>query len=147
MTQHQQNIRDFMIEAEQDCPVMPIEMDEATRILRAKLILEEAFETIEEGLGLCVYALDRPLRFNHLSFEAYGVQNNIALADGLADLSYVSEGTAVATGIDMEPVHAEVHRSNMSKFIDGHRDASGKWIKGPSYSPANLAPIIEAQSK
>lgn len=38
----------------------------------------------------------------------------------------------------------EVHRSNMSKFIDGHKDENtGKWIKGPSYSPADIKSVVK----
>ena len=33
----------------------------------------------------------------------------------------------------------------MSKFIDGYKREDGKWVKGPSYSPAQLAPIVEDQ--
>ena len=51
----------------------------------------------------------------------------------------------MAYGIDMEPIHEEIQRSNMSKFIDGHLREDGKWVKGPSYSPADIKPIIEAQ--
>jgi predicted HAD superfamily Cof-like phosphohydrolase len=63
--------------------------------------------------------------------------------DALLDLEVVTTGSAVAFGLDTEPGWQEVHRSNMSKFIDGHRREDGKWVKGPSYSPAKLAPIIE----
>lgn len=40
--------------------------------------------------------------------------------------------------LPIEEVFDEIHRSNMTKFIDGHRREDGKWIKGPSYTPANL---------
>lgn len=65
--------------------------------------------------------------------------------DATLDLKVVVIGTGVAMGVDLEPGWEEVHRSNMSKFIDGYKREDGKWIKGPSYSPANLGPILEAQ--
>jgi predicted HAD superfamily Cof-like phosphohydrolase len=68
-------------------------------------------------------------------------------ADAIGDILYVVLGTAVCCGIDIEPIFHEIHRSNMSKFVDGHRRADGKWCKGPSYSPADLAPILAAQSQ
>lgn len=77
---------------------------------------------------------------------AFDARDLIAVYDAINDLLYVVIGTAIATGLEIEPGWQEVHRSNMSKFIDGHRRGDGKWIKGPSYSPANLAPIIEAQN-
>lgn len=68
----------------------------------------------------------------------------VEIADGIADLLYVVYGTAVEYGIDMEPIFAEVHRSNMTK-VDGHLNDFGKWIKPESYSPPDLEPIIKDQ--
>lgn len=100
-------------------PTVP---DEATSRLRVRLIAEE-FEELREALA----QKDLP-----------------AVAKELADLLYVVYGTAVSCGIDMEPVFREVHRSNMSK-VGGHKRADGKWVKPASYSPAAVAPILEAQ--
>ena len=72
--------------------------------------------------------------------------NNLpGIAKELADLLYVVYGTAVSLGIDMEPVFKEVHRSNMSK-VGGYKREDGKWVKPPTYSPAALQDILEAQS-
>lgn len=46
--------------------------------------------------------------------------------------------------VSLQMLFDEVHDSNMSKFIDGHRDEStGKWIKGPSYRPADIKSVVE----
>ena len=76
--------------------------------------------------------------------EALGQEDLAAIAKEMADLLYVVYGTAVSYGIDMEPVFQEVHRSNMSK-IGGYKRDDGKWVKPPTYSPACLAPILQAQ--
>lgn len=83
--------------------------------------------------------------------EAYLLTGNlIEIADALADLLYVTFGTAVELGMDMEPIFNEVQRSNLSKlWPDGkprYRE-DGKVLKPPNYSPPNLAPILEEQSK
>jgi|SRR5271165_4477122 len=123
MTKEQEQVKEWMKLAGQDCPEKPIEnLPDKVHNLRWDLISEEMDE-LENACDL------------------------VAVADALGDLMYVILGYAVAHGIDLEPIFQEVHRSNMSKFIDGHRRENGKWIKGPSYSPANLQPIIEAQSK
>jgi predicted HAD superfamily Cof-like phosphohydrolase len=44
----------------------------------------------------------------------------------------------------MEPVFHEVHRSNLSK-VGGYKRVDGKWVKPPTYSPASLEPILDAQ--
>lgn len=125
MTKEQQQVKEWMEEAEQACPDKPEFPSSEIADLRLDLIQEETNELAEaDSLG----ELDK-------------------VADALADLMYVVLGTAVAYGIDLEPVFQEVHRSNMTKFIDGHKREDGKWIKGPSYSPANIQPIIELQQK
>lgn len=125
MKKAQEQVREFMRAAGQETPDRPGIPAWQTSDLRIKLIVEETREL--------TYALGR--------------KDLTLTADAIADLLYVVIGTAVACGIEIEPIWEEVHRSNMSKFIDGHKDANGKWIKGPSYSPANLGPIIEAQQK
>jgi predicted HAD superfamily Cof-like phosphohydrolase len=64
------------------------------------------------------------------------------------DLLYVVYGTAIACGVDMEPIMEEIHRSNMSKLQpDGSiaRREDGKILKSDTYSPADLKSIIESQ--
>ena len=66
----------------------------------------------------------------------------IEIADGIADVIVVVAGTAAAYGIDLDAVFAEVHRSNMSKVADGLKDEGGKIIKGPNYSPPDIAGVL-----
>ncbi len=97
--------------------------DEKTVALRVRLIQEE-FDELQEAM-----------KAEHLPH----------IAKELADLLYVVYGTAVACGIDMEPVFREVQRSNMSK-VGGHKRDDGKWVKPPTYSPAWIEPILERQN-
>lgn len=77
---------------------------------------------------------------------AYVHKDLVQMYDGICDLIYVALWLANAAGLDIEQGFAEVHRSNMSKFVDGYRDEeTGKWKKGPSYSPPNLAFLIAQQ--
>lgn len=96
--------------------------DEPTQLLRKRLIQEE-FDELQEAMQ----EKDLP-----------------SIAKELADLLYVVYGTAVSLGIDMEPVFQEVHRSNMSK-VGGHKREDGKWVKPPTYSPAQLDDLLAAQ--
>lgn len=132
-------VREFMVEAGQELPTRPTMPSLKIRMLRARLMLEEVLETIHLGLGLAV------MDFQKSEFSEAGPGNLIELADGCADTKVVTIGTELACGINGVPVFAEVHRSNMSKFIDGHRREDGKWIKGPSYSPANVKEVLIGQ--
>jgi predicted HAD superfamily Cof-like phosphohydrolase len=67
----------------------------------------------------------------------------VAIADALADVLYVVYGTAVACGIDVEPIFKEVHRSNMTK--DQPAGDSDKAIKGAGFSPPNLSHLLNQE--
>ncbi len=100
-------------------PAIPAE---ATRQLRVRLIQEE-FAELQEAMA----AQDLP-----------------GVAKELADLLYVVYGTAVSYGVDMDPVFREVHRSNLSK-VGGYKREDGKWVKPPTYSPADVEPLLAVQ--
>ncbi|HET7101006.1 MAG TPA: nucleoside triphosphate pyrophosphohydrolase family protein [Terriglobia bacterium] len=123
MTKEQRQVQEFMRLAGQEVKARPALAPVEVANLRLRLIEEEATE---------------------LS-EAMAAGDLVEIADAVGDLLYVVLGAASAYGIDLEPVFQEIHRSNLSKFIDGHRRPGGKWQKGPRYSPANLEPILAAQ--
>lgn len=123
MTDEQRMVAEFHRRFDIKIGTVPAVPDEATRVLRVKLIQEE-FDELQEALAQADPA---------------------AVAKELADLLYVVYGTAVSCGIDMEPVFHEVHRSNLSK-VGGYKRADGKWVKPAGYSPARLQPILAAQT-
>lgn len=92
------------------------------------------------------------LRFSLIKEELEELKDAMELgsitktADAIADLLYVVYGAACSFGLDMEPIFNEVHRSNMTK-VGGYKREDGKWIKPDTYSPPNLKPIIEEQSR
>ena len=156
-------VKEFMQVFGKEAPDKPTIPSLKIRMLRAKLILEEALEEID-ALGLCVEG------------QCDIVESNIEpdlvlIADGLADSHYVGYlGTAIACGINnMDEIFDEVHRSNMTKLwtdtemtkipsnkgylfkqvrggipSNPHtrcwlvKDSYGKAIKSPSYSPAKI---------
>lgn len=87
----------------------------------------------------------RSLRWSLLSEELRELGeadqwNNIEkIADGIADCIYVLAGTAVAYGIPLDAVLAEVHRSNMSKT---NTPDEGKLAKGAGYEPPDIAGVL-----
>lgn len=100
-------------------PVMP---DAETRLLRARLIVEEAAEFM----------------------AAASNGNMIEMCDALADLLYVTYGTAVVMGVDMEPISAEVQSSNMTKD-GGGQDSGGKIMKGPDFKKPDVSRRLSEQ--
>ena len=152
----------FMIKAGQKVREKPTKIPDDEIILGVKLIFEEALE-IAEACGVDVklrisqdsllssginkgQSIIRKIREGELEFETNGSEQDlIEIGDGISDLKYVAHGLANRVGVVMKPLDNEVHRSNMSKFIDGHRREDGKWIKGSSYSPANIKSLINEQ--
>lgn len=107
--------------------------------LRLRLIAEE-FAEFCAAIG---YPIDLP------DFDASwnGSFDMVKAADALADLDYVIEGTRLEFGINGQPIADEVHRSNMSKLLDGKpviRD-DGKILKGPNFAPPDIAGELRKQ--
>ena len=100
---------------------------EQLRELRASLINEETEEVL-----------------NELLFDSPDVDlpySPKALTKELADLIYVSVGTATSLGLPLEAVLEETHKSNMSKLGEDGKPiyrADGKVLKGPNYKEPNL---------
>ena len=135
---HVNVVRKFSKLAGQSSPDAISSPTDDERKLRAKLILEEAFETIE-GLGVLVSYNGRPINPTLLDCDPCKEFSMKETADGACDLFWVGvAGVAALCGFKLSKVLEEVDRSNMSKFIDGHRREDGKWQKGKSYSPADI---------
>ena len=93
------------------------------RILRAKLLLEETFETIEKGLGISCrlnMAGGKVIPFTAddivVHHEEGRFYDPVETLDGLADVKVVANGTAVQFGLPMEAADFEVFCSNMTKL-------------------------------
>jgi predicted HAD superfamily Cof-like phosphohydrolase len=122
MTDEQTMVQEFHRKFEILIRTAPTNLTDEIKQLRVRLIQEE-FDELKESMA---------------------TGNLASVAKEMADLLYVVYGTAVSYGIDMKPVFQEVHRSNLSK-VGGYKRADGKWMKPPTYSPAKLEPILEAQ--
>jgi predicted HAD superfamily Cof-like phosphohydrolase len=128
MNSMQAKVKEFHAMYRLSDPLQPQIPDAETQRLRMKLIFEEAHE-----------------------FQQASVQGDLPAAiKELSDLLYVVLGAANAYGVDIEPFFDEVHRSNMTKlWPDGtvHKDAYGKVLKPPTYSPANIERILTSDSE
>lgn len=139
-----------MQQAGQDTPTSPIIPDDETRILRAKLILEEAFETVQGlGVGVRITGTNPTItdaKAAPLDFFIHSDADLEEVADGCADISVVTIGTLIACGIDDEPLLEEVDQANLRKFAPGsYRRADGKWMKPPDWTPPDIAGVLERQ--
>lgn len=121
MNAEQQMVRDFHLKYGAPVRTVPTLIPAKDRLRRARLIVSEAAEFLE--------AADK--------------DDLVEMTDALADLLVVVYGAAVELGVDLEPVFAEVQRSNMSK--NGGKDVGGKILKGPGFVPPDIAGQLRAQ--
>ena len=132
-------------------PTSPAEPQLRNAELRARLIAEEAAETIYALVGgekaleiLLEYAHPHP---HHKEYQQVGGKEPdfVEVIDGLCDTVVVCLGTAEEIGIDLEPFFDEVMRSNMTK-ADAPVREDGKRMKGLNFSPPNIAGILRVVS-
>lgn len=118
-SEHQKRIEKFMGLANRHIPLKPEIPDKETRLLRSRLIIEEALETVESlGFDLIIrdtwgnpyYAQDGQLEENN---KPVLLEN---IAKELGDLSFVTYGTFSACGIDDKPIIEAVDQNNLDKF-------------------------------
>ncbi len=117
-----QPVLDFMRLAGQDVPTTLTIPDRDTCLLRAKLILEEALETVR-ALGVTVQILGGDLLTSpgyeeNLMYDAYSIHEPdvVEVADGCADVMVVTLGTLAAFGIPDRGLMDLVNNSNLDKF-------------------------------
>lgn len=81
--------------------------------------------------------------------HAIGERDLVEAADAIGDLIYVLCGSAVAWGIPLDDVFAEIHASNMSKLMpDGsvRRREDGKVLPGPNFRLPDLRRVIYSEA-
>jgi predicted HAD superfamily Cof-like phosphohydrolase len=152
LTWPEKQVREFMQKAGQETPDKPKMPELAVRLLRVKLIAEELLE-LAEAYGVQLEITDDSKGQGMPSINVRALEqrerpatlNLVEAYDAYIDLLVVVIGGAVAQGTKLQPGWLEVVKSNLSKFIDGHRREDGKWIRGPAYSPPDLKPIVDAQ--
>ena len=146
------SIRDKLIEFHRACGVPglgegPPAVPPPERIrLRLKLIAEE-FAELLQAAGLYDEEEFRRARDGSLRFidcESLGPCDLVQVADALADLVYVIEGTNLEFGIDGKHVFDVVHESNMQK-TKGPRRGDGKILKPDGWKPPDIAGELRKQ--
>ena len=114
MSPQQRMVREFHQKYGAPVRSAPGQIGVKDRLRRARLICSEAAEFL----------------------DAADQDDFVQMVDALADILVVTYGAAIEMGVDLEPVFAEVHRSNMSK--NGGKDAGGKILKGPAFTPPDI---------
>lgn len=117
-----EKVAEFMKCGDQEVKKSPEFPAEAVQQLRLKLIFEEVDELV----------------------DASEDKDIVEIADALTDILYVVYGMGHAYGIDLDRCFKEVHRSNMTKVVEGKlmRNEAGKVLKPDTYEPPNLQGVL-----
>src|ERR1035438_9257282 len=141
---------------ERQLPGNPYEMPgPEVRLLRAKLILEEALETIHAlGFRLSIYEDydDDPTeveftKVEHINFGKFGEPDMEKIIDGCCDGIYVYTGTLACCGIPDNPHLQEVNNANDKKFpgrATPPMNDSGKYLKPVGWTPPDHKKVEKA---
>ncbi len=141
-TDHYGRVKAFMKKAAQSTPSSVVIPDASTRELRARLILEEALETVK-ALGVSLKFQNQSVTIEECELAAGTPVDLEGVADGCADISVVTMGTLIAFGIDDEELLREVDEANLRKFGQGsYSREDGKWMKPPDWNPPDIARIL-----
>lgn len=135
----QDAVRDFMVAMDQPAPEQ-LDLEGVRLELRAKLILEEAIETVEAmGFEVSVGTEGSPSahQSGRVTIRQIRDPDWPEVVDGLCDLIYVTLGVAVEAGFRLNPFFAEVHRSNMTK-VGGPVREDGKVLKPDTWKPPRI---------
>ena len=177
----QQDIVTLMKQFEQEVKDSPELPDASTRLLRARLVFEEALEFVRAcGCTIATGMQNSVIDDISVQLDPDGSPDLVEYVDGCIDQLVVTYGALNAAGIQAQSAWDEVQRSNMSKawphcnvcdvvlelgagadlvhpgdryahsgswqtVLKVHKRDDGKFIKAPTYSPANLKRVIEEQ--
>ncbi|MGA3136824.1 MAG: nucleoside triphosphate pyrophosphohydrolase family protein [Terracidiphilus sp.] len=184
----QEDIVTLMKQFNQQVKESPELPDPDTRLLRARLVFEEALEFVK-GCGCTVTTHlvglngeEQTAVIDSIAVvpDPNGTPDFVEYVDGCIDQLVVTYGALNAAGVRAQPAWDEVQRSNMSKawphcsvcdavlergtglelvhpqdgnahhgdwnpILKVHKRPDGKFIKSPTYSPADLRRVIDEQ--
>ena len=184
----QEDIATLMKQFNQQVRESPELPDPETRLLRARLVFEEAIEFVK-GCGCTVTMTAAGSSGEEqiavidsigVVLDPNGTPDFAEYVDGCIDQLVVTYGALNAAGVKAQPAWDEAQRSNMSKawphcsvcdavlergagpelvhpqdanahhgdwnpILKVHKRPDGKFIKSPTYSPADLKRVIAEQ--
>jgi predicted HAD superfamily Cof-like phosphohydrolase len=81
--------------------------------------------------------------------DAVEANDYLGMAKESADVLYVTYGTALTHGYDLDAAMEAVHESNMTKLVDGKpiMREDGKVLKGPNYRAPDLSHCVPEVSR
>lgn len=144
-------VHDFHAKFNHPIAPSPTIPDVQLRLLRVRLLMEEAAEFCEAS-GFPVEVYVKKPDGDIVGVMAAGIEHEtpelidiVEVADGLGDINVVTNGAALVWGIPIAAVDAAINESNMSKLGEDGKpiyDEHGKVQKGPNYKKPDIARVL-----
>lgn len=144
MNKEQRDVLDFSVVTGQHVRQRPGIPPSEVVTLRIRLVTEEFAEFIGAITGMTHEETLNFVKFLHGVVWRKSEVDLALIADAIADLKYVLEGTNLSFGIDGEPIWDAVHAANMKK-VSGPIDVHGKRLKPPGWTPPDIRGELEKQ--
>lgn len=152
--QDTKTIREFMEAFGQDTRTVPLDQpSQELRLLRGRLVLEEAFELAAAlGLKISTNPLLEPEQVDPKKVQVEIDENleydQLETADALADIVVVTKGSALALGVPVDAIIVdEVGPANMAKLNPETGKPilreDGKILKPEGWEPPNIARALD----
>lgn len=151
ISRHYEKVRQIMRhfgQAVMDRPGIP---DEKTRLLRARLSIEEVLEKVQDGMAVDVILKDTErsvkIKFENLIFDiAPDRKPDLPLwMDGCADVSVVNTGDMISCGVPDLALVDLIDDNNLTKM--GGPVVDGKFQKPPGYKPPDVKGLLDKLTK
>lgn len=142
----QERVEEFHAKMGQADPAKPVDLTPEQRMKRARLIAEEACETVFALMGTEAGVAIMESVGSDVAWKRLGRgQGDLSeIADGCIDLQVVCAGTLSEAGIADVPLIEAVMDANDAK-VGGGVDANGKFMKPPGWRPPDVAGLLRAQ--
>ena len=118
-----------------------------TSLIAVEMKIRDAIKTLAKEPGRRALRLSLLLEEVGELLTAERRDSLVGIADALADIEVIADGTALEYGIPLDAVREEVHRANMSKLGNDGRPIyreDGKVMKGPRYAPPDVEGVLLA---
>lgn len=143
-TDHYNAVKTFMEGAQQVVNICPTDPPAATKKLRSRLILEEAFEQVD-ALGVTPRVIDdrKPLTIDNIRLDVTHLYDPQALLDSCCDIYVINTGTAISCGMPLTCLRSAIEAvddNNLTKLNGPNGPIireDGKLMKPDSYIPVD----------
>lgn len=129
--------------------VIPADLSNEEACFRARIMLEELFEMVVDGLGvdIAVSGIGR-IDFGCLEFTKVRRIDPLATLDGACDVFVTTTGTLSCLGIKDEEALRRVDENNLTKFGPGsYIRPDGKLVKSSDFVPVVLDDLVVRRTR